>query len=97
MEKIVRDFAKYLGVWIVLVATAVIEVFFVLEGITRNPMVFVVAVALFQSALIALFFQHLREEPIVIKGMTVSGAILIVILIVSAVTSVLTCTPYFPG
>ncbi|BAA79773.2 cytochrome c oxidase (aa3-type) subunit IV [Aeropyrum pernix K1] len=96
-EDLAREAAKYFGVWIVLVASAVAEVYLVLEGIARNPFVFVLAVALFQSSLIALFFQHLRDEPIIIRGITVSGAVLIAILIISAVTSVLTCTPYFPG
>ncbi|BAN90029.1 cytochrome C oxidase subunit IV family protein [Aeropyrum camini] len=96
-EDLVKEASKYLGVWAVLVGSAVAEVYLVMEGIARNPFVFVLAVALFQSALIALFFQHLREEPIIIRGITVSGAVLIAILIISAVTSVLTCTPYFPG
>lgn len=86
----------YIGAWLVLVATAVIEVWFVMAGIPVNTLAFVMSVAIFQAALIALFYQHLREENYAIKSMSIGGLALVVVLIVAAVTSVISCTPYFP-
>ena len=92
-----RNVALYIGVWIVLIVSAVLETIVILEGIAVNPLAFVTSVAIFQAALIALFFQNLREEGFAIKGMTISGGALVAVLILAAVTSVLTCTPYFPA
>ena len=92
-----RNIMVYVGVWLVLVGSAIFETIAVLEGITASPLLFVTSMAIFQAALIALFFQYLREENFAIKGMTVSGAGLVAVLILAAVTSVLTCTPYFPA
>ncbi len=90
------DAKTYIAVWAVLVGSALAEAWVVLSGIAVNTLAFVTSVALFQSALIALFFQHLREESFAIKGMGIGGAALVVVLIVAAVTSVISCTPYFP-
>lgn len=86
----------YIAVWLALVASAVIETWFVMAGIPVNTLAFVMSVAVFQAALIALFFQHLREESGAVKGMSLGGLALVVVLIVAAVTSVISCTPYFP-
>ncbi len=90
------DAKTYIAVWAVLVGSALAEAWVVLSGIAVNTLAFVTSVALFQSALIALFFQHLREESFTIKGMGIGGAALVIVLIVAAVTSVISCTPYFP-
>jgi hypothetical protein len=93
----VKNMLVYAAVWLVLVGSAVFETIAVIEGITASPLLFVTSMAIFQAALIALFFQYLREESFAIKGMTLSGAALVAALIIAAVTSVLTCTPYFPA
>lgn len=90
------DAKTYVAVWAVLVASAIAEAWVVLSGIAYNTLAFVTSVAIFQSALIALFFQHLREESFAIKSMGASGVALVVVLIIAAVTSVISCTPYFP-
>ena len=86
----------YIGIWALLVLLAIVQVVFVTQGITRNPAVFVLSIALIQSSLITLFFQHLKDESFTIKAMTASGGLLVVVIIIAAITSVLTCTPYFP-
>lgn len=86
----------FIGVWAALVILAIIQVLFVTQGITRNPAVFVLSVAAIQASLVTLFFQHLKDEPFTIKTMSLSGWLLVVVIIIAAVTSVLTCTPYFP-
>jgi len=92
----VKDLRVYIVVWLVLVGSAVFEAVAIIEGITASPLLFVVSISIFQAALIALFFQYLRSENSIIKLMTLSGGLLVAALIIAGVTSVLTCTPYFP-
>ncbi|MCE4613121.1 MAG: cytochrome C oxidase subunit IV family protein [Desulfurococcales archaeon] len=87
----------YVAVWLVLLVTAGIEVYVIKAGIAFNPIVFVFSMAMVQTSLIALFFQHLREEPSSVKLLPVSSLFMLIVLISAAVTSVLACTPYLGG
>lgn len=87
----------YVIVWLVLLVTAAIEVYIIRADIAFNPVVFLMSMSLVQTSLIALFFQHLREEPSSVKLLPVSSLLMLIVLISAAVTSVLACTPYLGG
>lgn len=84
----------YFLAWAFLVASSLVEVYFVIAGLTYNTLVFVVSVGMVQSSVIALIFQHLREEPQSVKAFPLGSLIMLIILVSAAVTSVLACTPY---
>ncbi|MEB3860087.1 MAG: cytochrome C oxidase subunit IV family protein [Desulfurococcales archaeon] len=92
----VRETA-YVVVWLILLVTAAIEVYVIRADIAFNPAVFLLSMSMVQTSLIALFFQHLREEPSSIKLLPVSSLLMLIVLISAAVTSVLACTPYLGG
>ena len=85
----------YIVVWAVLVLTAVAETIVAREGLVGDAKpVFLGAVAMVQGSLIAMFYQYLRGMPLSIQAMPLSSLVLLVVLIVSAIVSVLACTPY---
>ncbi len=84
----------YFLAWAFLVFTALLEIYFVAAGLTYNTLVFVTSVGIVQSSVIALIFQHLREEPQSVKAFPLGSLVMLIILVSAAVTSVLACTPY---
>lgn len=81
-----------------LLASAVAETYVVVEGIAGGAVYwFIGSMITFQATLITLIVQHLREHSRGVKGVVFTSYFFIIVLAVTAVFSVLTCTPYFPG
>jgi len=95
--EIIKNMRLYIAVWGVLVITAILEVLAVEIGLVRLLSIFLVSVALVQTTLIALVYQHLKDEPASIKTLPVTSFIMLIVLISAAITSVLACTPYLGG
>ena len=95
--EIQRNMKLYIAVWGILVVTAVFEVLAVEVGIVRSLSIFLVSIALVQTMLIALVYQHLKDEPASIKTLPITSFVMLIVLISAAITSVLACTPYLGG
>ncbi len=95
--EIVRNTRLYIAVWGILVITAILEVLAVEVGIVRSLSIFLISVALVQTMLIALVYQHLKDEPTSIKTLPITSFVMLIVLISAAITSVLACTPYLGG
>ncbi|MEM0365619.1 MAG: cytochrome C oxidase subunit IV family protein [Acidilobaceae archaeon] len=84
----------YTIVYLILVGGAIVEIVFILNGIAKWPELFVLGVSGIQASLIILFYMHIFSEPTSIRAMSLITLLLLMVLVSSAVASVMACTPY---
>ena len=81
-----------------LMASAVAEVYVVTKGLAGGATTwFIGSIMVFQATLITLVIQHLREQSRATQSILLTSYFFVAVLAVTAIFSVLTCTPYFPG
>ena len=89
VEQARESLALYTMVWATLLLTILIESIIIVNGLVSRPEVFAMGVAIFQATLIAVFYMHLKDEPMSIKAMSFTAILLLIVLISAAITSVI--------